>query len=61
MQKTPTKRSIKTLDFNCDLAQGYGVYKNNSEYELKLSVCSILLLYLFKISSLLFILAIINF
>lgn len=33
MQKTPTKRSIKTLDFNCDLAQGYGVYKNNSEYE----------------------------
>ncbi|MCD8378408.1 MAG: LamB/YcsF family protein [Candidatus Gastranaerophilales bacterium] len=33
MQKTPTKRSIKSLDFNCDLAQGYGVYKNNSEYE----------------------------
>lgn len=33
MQKTLTKKSIKTLDFNCDLAQGYGVYKNNSEFE----------------------------
>ena len=33
MQKTPVKKSIKSLDFNCDLAQGYGVYKNNSEYD----------------------------
>lgn len=32
MQKTPVKKNIKTLDFNCDLAQGYGVYKNLSEY-----------------------------
>jgi len=33
MIKTPTKKSIKTIDFNCDLAQGYGVYKNSSEYD----------------------------
>ena len=33
MIKTPVKRSIKTLDFNCDLAQGYGVYKNSAEYD----------------------------
>lgn len=33
MNKTNTKKSIKSLDFNCDLAQGYGVYKNNFEYE----------------------------
>ncbi|MCM1265378.1 MAG: LamB/YcsF family protein [Candidatus Gastranaerophilales bacterium] len=32
MQKTASKRSIKSLDFNCDLAQGYGVYKNNTEF-----------------------------
>jgi UPF0271 protein len=25
---------IKNIDFNCDLAQGYGVYKNECEYEL---------------------------
>lgn len=28
------KKSIKNIDFNCDLAQAYGVYKNNQEYEL---------------------------
>lgn len=28
------KKSIKSIDFNCDLAQSYGVYKNNNEYEL---------------------------
>ena len=33
MIKTPVKKSIKTLDFNCDLAQGYGVYKNSTEYD----------------------------
>ena len=33
MQKTATRRSIKSLDFNCDLAQGYGVYKNNTEFD----------------------------
>ena len=33
MQKTPVKKSLKTIDFNCDLAQGYGVYKNTSEYD----------------------------
>ena len=33
MLRTPTKKAIKSLDFNCDLAQGYGVYKNTSEYD----------------------------
>lgn len=33
MQKTLERKSIKTIDFNCDLAQGYGVYRNNSETE----------------------------
>lgn len=33
MQKTAVRRSIKSLDFNCDLAQGYGVYKNNAEFD----------------------------
>ena len=28
------KKSIKNIDFNCDLAQAYGIYKNSSEYEL---------------------------
>lgn len=30
----PERRQIKNIDFNCDLAQSFGVYKNNSEYEL---------------------------
>ena len=25
------RKSVKTIDFNCDLAQAYGVYRNNSE------------------------------
>ncbi len=33
MIKTPIKKNIKTIDFNCDLAQGYGVYRNTSEYD----------------------------
>ena len=33
MQKTPVRKNIKSIDFNCDLAQGYGVYKNNTEYD----------------------------
>lgn len=33
MNKTYPKKSLKSIDFNCDLAQGYGVYKNNFEYE----------------------------
>ena len=33
MARIPQKKSIKSLDFNCDLAQGYGVYKNTSEYD----------------------------
>ena len=31
MQKTLERKSVKTIDFNCDLAQGYGVYRNNNE------------------------------
>ena len=34
MQETLEKKSIKNIDFNCDLAQAYGVYKNSQEYEL---------------------------
>lgn len=34
MQEILDKKSIKNIDFNCDLAQAYGVYKNNQEYEL---------------------------
>ena len=33
MQKTLERKSVKTIDFNCDLAQGYGVYRNTNEYE----------------------------
>ena len=34
MQEILEKKSIKSIDFNCDLAQAYGVYKNNQEFEL---------------------------
>ena len=34
MQEVIEKKSIKNIDFNCDLAQAYGVYKNTQEYEL---------------------------
>lgn len=34
MIKTPVKKSIKSLDFNCDLAQSFGVYKNSSEFDM---------------------------
>ena len=34
MQNTIERKTIKNIDFNCDLAQSFGVYKNNSEYEL---------------------------
>ena len=34
MQEVLEKKSIKNIDFNCDLAQAYGIYKNNVEYEL---------------------------
>lgn len=30
----PERKQIKNIDFNCDLAQSFGVYKNTSEYEL---------------------------
>ena len=34
MQEVLERKSVKNIDFNCDLAQSYGVYKNNNEYEL---------------------------
>lgn len=34
MQNVIEKKGIKNIDFNCDLAQSFGIYKNNSEYEL---------------------------
>lgn len=34
MQEVLEKKSIKNIDFNCDLAQAYGIYKNNMEFEL---------------------------
>ena len=33
MQNT-IKRTLQNIDFNCDLAQSFGIYKNSSEYEL---------------------------
>ena len=34
MTEVLERKSIKNIDFNCDLAQAYGIYRNNSEYEL---------------------------
>ena len=34
MQEILEKKQIKSIDFNCDLAQSFGVYKNDAEYEL---------------------------
>lgn len=34
MQEILEKKSIKNIDFNCDLAQAYGIYKNNNETEI---------------------------
>ena len=34
MQNVLENKEIKSIDFNCDLAQSFGVYKNDSEYEL---------------------------
>ena len=34
MQEVLERKSIKNIDFNCDLAQAYGIYKNTQEYEL---------------------------
>ena len=34
MQDVIERKPIKNIDFNCDLAQAYGIYKNIQEYEL---------------------------
>ena len=34
MQEILEKKSIKNIDFNCDLSQAYGIYKNNNETEI---------------------------
>lgn len=33
-QNTNAPKKITSIDFNCDLAQSFGVYKNENEYEL---------------------------
>ncbi len=34
MQNVLERKAIKTIDFNCDLAQSFGIYKNSSEARL---------------------------
>lgn len=34
MQETLERKQIKNIDFNCDLAQSFGVYKNGAEEQL---------------------------
>lgn len=34
MQQTLERKQIKNIDFNCDLAQSFGIYKNSSENQL---------------------------
>ena len=34
MQQVLEKKQLLNIDFNCDLAQSFGVYKNNSEFDL---------------------------
>lgn len=34
MQNVLERKSIKSIDFNCDLAQSFGIYKNSSELRL---------------------------
>lgn len=34
MQNVLEKKGIMNIDFNCDLAQTYGIYKNSTEYDL---------------------------
>ena len=41
MQEVLERKSIKNIDFNCDLAQAYGIYKNNTENELLNYVSSV--------------------
>lgn len=41
MQNTLERKAIKNIDFNCDLAQMFGVYKNNEEAELLNYVSSV--------------------
>ena len=33
MQEVLERKSIKNIDFNCDLGQSYGIYKNSNEFE----------------------------
>ena len=34
MQETLERKQIKNIDFNCDLAQSFGIYKNDAEFNL---------------------------
>ena len=41
MQHLLEKKAIKSIDFNCDLAQSYGIYKNSTESRLLEYVSSV--------------------
>lgn len=41
MQNTLERKSIKQIDFNCDLAQSFGIYKNNREFDIMDYVSSV--------------------
>ena len=41
MQQVLEKKQIKSIDFNCDLAQSYGIYKNSTESRLLNYVSSV--------------------
>lgn len=41
MQNVLERKSLKNIDFNCDLAQSYGIYRNSTESRLLDSVSSV--------------------
>ena len=41
MQNTLEKKAIKQIDFNCDLAQSFGIYRNNREFDIMDYVSSV--------------------
>ena len=41
MQNTLERKAIKQIDFNCDLAQSFGIYRNNREFDIMDYVSSV--------------------
>ena len=41
MQDTLERKQIKQIDFNCDLAQSFGIYRNNREFDIMDYVSSV--------------------